>query len=154
MIAAMRDTLGTVTDTSRRESRDALSLGDRYLALLAIVLLGYALMGKGFAYLGFPPLYMGEIAFLTGIVIFLRAGTFPGALTTLPALLLVALMALVLVRTLQFFGLYGLDSVRDSVIVMYGGFAFIVIGLLLEDARRINTVLRYYRLMLVSFPAI
>jgi hypothetical protein len=43
---------------------------------------------------------------------------------------------------------------RDSAIVMYGGFAFIVIGLLLEDARRINTVLHYYNILLVSFPAI
>ena len=48
---------------SKHESRRALFEGDRYLALLAIVLLGYALMGKGFAYLGFPPLYVGEIAF-------------------------------------------------------------------------------------------
>jgi hypothetical protein len=38
--------------------------------------------------------------------------------------------------------------------VVYGCFAFIVIGLLLEDARRINTVLRYYGIMLASFPAI
>ena len=37
---------------------------------------------------------------------------------------------------------------------MYGGFALIVIGLLLEDARRIDTVLRYYNILLVSFPAI
>ena len=132
----------------------ALLEGDRYLALLAIVLLGYALMGKGFAYLGFPPLYVGEIAFLTGIVVFLRTGAFVGALATLPAVLLVALMAWVLARTLPFFGLYGFDSLRDSTIVIYGGFAFIVIGLLLEDARRINTVLRYYRIMLASFPAI
>ena len=50
--------------------------------------------------------------------------------------------------------MYGFDSLRDSAIVIYGGFAFIVIGLLLEDARRINTVLRYYSILLVSFPAI
>jgi hypothetical protein len=37
---------------------------------------------------------------------------------------------------------------------MYGGFAFIVIGLLLEDARRIDTVLRYYNILVVSLPAI
>jgi hypothetical protein len=143
-----------MTDTFKTESRGALSAGDRYLALLAIVLLGYALMGKGFAYLGFPPLYVGEIAFLTGIVVFLRTGAFVGALATLPALLLVALMAWVLACTLPFFGLYGFDSLRDSVVVVYGCFAFIVIGLLLEDARRINTVLRYYGIMLASFPAI
>ena len=143
-----------MTDTLKMNPGRALSEGDRYLALLAIVLLGYALMGKGFAYLGFPPLYVGEIAFLTGIVVFLRTGAFVGALATLPALLLVALMVWVLARTLPFFGLYGFDSLRDSVVVVYGCFAFIVIGLLLEDARRINTVLRYYGIMLASFPAI
>jgi hypothetical protein len=149
----MPDAQGTLADTLNRESRDAPSGGDLYLALLAIVLLGYALMGKGFAYLGFPPLYVGEIAFLIGIVVFLRIGAFVSMLATLPALLLVALMALVLARTLPFVGLYGFDSLRDSAIVIYGGFAFIVISLLLEDARRINVVLRYYRIMLASFPA-
>jgi hypothetical protein len=143
-----------MTDTLKIESRGALSEGDRYLALLAIVLLGYALMGKGFAYLGFPPLYVGEIALLTGIVVFFRTGAFVGALATLPTLLLVALMAWVLGLTLPFVGSYGFDSLRDSVVVVYGCFAFIVIGLLLEDARRINTALRYYGIMLASFPAI
>jgi hypothetical protein len=143
-----------MSDTPRYESRRALLAGDRYLAFLAIVLLGYAVMGKGFAYVGFPPLYVGEIAFLSGIIVFLRTGASVAALATLPAVLLVALMALVLARTLPFFGLYGFDSLRDSTVVIYGGFAFIVIGLLLEDARRINLVLRHYRIMLASLPAI
>ena len=148
------DAQGTMTDTFKREAQGALSAGDRYLALLAIVLLGYALMGKGFAYLGLPPLYVGEITLLIGIVVFLRTGALVGTLTTLPALLLVALMAWVLSRTLPFLGEYRFDAVRDSVVVIYGGFAFIVIGLLLEDARRINTVLRYYGVMLTLFPLI
>jgi hypothetical protein len=73
---------------------------------------------------------------------------------TLPAVLLVALMALVLARALPFFGSYGFDSLRDSAIVIYGGFSFIVIGLLLEDAGRINIVLRHYRIMLATVPAL
>jgi hypothetical protein len=149
----MPDMDGTLTDSLKTSSRDAVSGGDRYLALLAFVLLGYALMGKGFAYLGFPPLYVGEIALLTGIVVFLRIGAVFVSLATLPALLLVALMALALARTVPFIGSYGVDSLRDSVVVVYGWFAFIVIGLLLEDARRINTVLRYYGIMLTSLPA-
>jgi hypothetical protein len=143
-----------MSDTPRYESRRALLAGDRYLAFLAIVLLGYAVMGKGFAYVGFPPLYVGEIAFLSGIIVFLRTGASVGALATLPAVLLAALTALVLARTLPFLGLYGFDSLRDSTVVIYGGFAFIVIGLLLEDARRIDLVLRHYRIMLASLPAI
>ncbi|QWG14616.1 O-antigen ligase family protein [Bradyrhizobium sediminis] len=147
-------TQAVTTSSLKRRSRGALSEGDWYLALLAIVLLGYALMGKGFAYLGYPPLYVGEIAFLAGIVVFLRIGAFAGALATLPAVLLIALMGWVLARTLPFVGWYGFDALRDSVVVIYGCFAFFVIGLLLEDARRINTVLRYYGIMLATFPAI
>jgi hypothetical protein len=32
-------------------------------------LIGYAFIGKGFAYLGFPPIYVGEIALLTGAAV-------------------------------------------------------------------------------------
>ena len=143
-----------MSDTLRYESRRALLAGDRYLAFLAIVLLGYALMGKGFAYLGFPPLYVGEIAFLSGIIVFLGSALLSAPLATLPAVLLVALMIWVLVRTVPFVSVYGFDALRDSVIILYGGFAFIVIGLLLEDARRIDTVLRHYSSLLATFPAI
>jgi hypothetical protein len=142
-----------MTDTFKAASRRAPE-GDRYLALLAIVLLGYALMGKGFAYLGFPPLYVGEFAFLAGVIVFLRTGTWVASLSTLPSLMLVVLMVWVLARTIPFLSVYGFDALRDSTVVMYGGFAFIVIGLLLEDARRIDTVLRYYNILVVSLPAI
>ena len=79
-----------MSDTLKDLSRRTLTAGDRYLALLAIVLLGYALMGKGFAYIGFPPLYVGEIAFLTGIVVFVRSGVLVASLATLPSLVLAA----------------------------------------------------------------
>jgi hypothetical protein len=121
---------------------------------LAIVLLGYALLGKGFAYIGFPPLYIGEIAFLSGIVVYVRTGAFIASLATLPGLALVVAMMWVVARTLPFLGVYGFDALRDSVVILYGGFAFIVIGLLLEDARRIDALLRYYGASLVTFPAI
>ena len=143
-----------MTDAFKTQSRGGLSEGDRYLAFLAIALLGYALMGKGFAYLGFPPLYMGEIVFFIGAVVFLRTGALVASLATLPGLMLVALMVWVLARTIPFVSVYGFDALRDSAVVMYGGFAFIVIGLLLKDARRIDTVLRYYNILVVSLPAI
>jgi hypothetical protein len=132
-----------------------MSLGDHYLVLLSGTLVGYAMMGKGFAYLGFPPIYMGEVTALAGIVIFLWTGCFIAALTTLPSLLMAALMIWVLLRTLPFVGVYGFDALRDSVVIAYGGFAFIVMALLLEDARRINTIVRYYGAFLnIYIPAI
>jgi hypothetical protein len=126
----------------------SMDMGDRYLVLLGSVLLGYALIGKGFAYLGFPPFYVGEIAVLAGIIVFLWTGCFIAALATLPSLLLAVLLIWVLLRTLPFIGAYGLDALRDSVVVTYGGFAFIVVALLLDDARRIDTMARYYRVFL------
>lgn len=143
-----------MSDTFKAEARGALWGSDGYFALLAIALLGYALMGKGFAYLGFPPLYVGEFTFLIGAVVFLRSGVLIASLASLPSLMLVALIVWVLARTIPFVSLYGFDSLRDSAVVMYGGFALFVIGLLLADARRIDTVLRYYNIFLVSFPAI
>ena len=139
-----------ISSASRR-----MSLGDHYLVLLGGVLVGYAMMGKGFAYLGFPPIYMGEAAFLAGIVVFLRTGCFIAALTKLPSLLLAVLMIWVLLRTLPFVGVYGFDALRDSVVITYGGFAFIVMALLLEDGRRVNTIVRYYGAFLkIYIPAI
>jgi len=133
-----------MTDYAEDKPRLALNLSDVYLALLSGVLLGYALLGKGFAYLGFPPLFVGEIAFLSGIFIFIRSGCLVATLTTLPSLLLAVTMTWVLIRTLPYVSTYGFDALRDSVIIVYGGFAFIVIALLLEDSKRIETVVRYY----------
>lgn len=143
-----------MSETLKYEYRRALPVGDRYLALLSLALLGYALMGKGFAYIGVPPLYVGEVTFLLGIAVFARSGAVIASLATLPSLVLAASMTWVLARTIPFVGEYGFNALRDSVIILYGGFAFIVIGLVLEDARRIDTALRYYGTLLVSFPAI
>jgi hypothetical protein len=143
-----------MSETLKYGSRRALPEGDRYLALLAMTLLGYALMGKGFAYIGVRPLYVGEIAFLAGIAVFVRSGAWVASLATLPSLVLAATMSWVLARTIPFVNVHGVDALRDSAIILYGGFAFIVIGLVLEDARRIDSVLRYYGTLVMSFPAI
>src|SRR5258708_18912084 len=84
------------------------------------------------------------MAVLTGFIIFLRTSCLIAALATLPSLLLAAAMAWVMLRTLPFVGMHGFDALRDSVVIMYGGFAFIIIALLLEGAHRINTVVRWY----------
>jgi|SRR5579883_889106 len=130
-----------------------LLLGNRYLTFLGIVLLGYAVMGRGFAYLGFPPLYIGEIALFAGAAVFFRSRAFVASLATLPSVVLAVTMIWVMARTLPFLRAYGFDSLRDSTVITYGGFAFIVTGLLLEDARRIDVVLRLYRFMMASLPA-
>jgi hypothetical protein len=123
-------------------------LSDSYLVLLSGALLGYATLGKGFAYFGIPPIFVGEIVFLTGLIVFFRTGCLVATLSTTPSLILVVTMVWVALRTLPFVGLFGFDALRDSAVIMYGGFAFIIVALLLEDGRRVNSILRYYNIFL------
>ena len=85
-----------VSDASGPSSPGQLS--GLYLALLSCVLLGYALFGKGFAYIGAPPLFIGEAALLAGVVILLHTGCLIPALTTLPTLLLAVTMVWALAK--------------------------------------------------------
>jgi hypothetical protein len=119
--------------------------GDYYLMLLSGVLLGYALLGKGFAYFGSQPVFVGDMIFAVGLFTLLWSGCLIATLASLPSFLLAATVLWVLVRTLPFIGNYGVDALRDSVIIIYGGFTFIVAGLLLDDERRLDTIIRYYR---------
>lgn len=117
---------------------------DAYLYLLCIALAGYALLGKGFAYLGYPPLLIGEVTMVLGLVAIYLSGCGLAMLATLPSILLVALLFLVVLKTLLSFGQHGLDAVRDSVIVVYGLYAFVVIALLLEKPERLKWVVQAY----------
>lgn len=118
---------------------------DRYLIFLMCVLAGYMLAGRGFAYLGAPPLFIGEITLLLGTIVFLRLGLIMACLGTFTSLVLAAMMAWALLRTLPFIPAYGIDAPRDSVIIMYGAFSYIIMGLLLDDARRLDFLIDCYK---------
>ena len=45
-------------------------VAERWLIFLAISLLGYAVIGRGYAYAGYPPIFVGEILLLIGLVAF------------------------------------------------------------------------------------
>jgi len=120
---------------------------DLYPALLAVLLAGYAIFSKAFAYLGIGPLYVGEIVFALGLVAFVRSGCAFATLTTLPSVLLALLSGWAVIRTLPYLGQFGFDALRDSVIIVYGGFAFIVAALLLEKPERLQLVIRFLRVL-------
>ncbi len=120
------------------------SLTDWYCVLLMSVLIGYVFIGKGFAYQGVPPLLIGEATLLAGLVSYLFSGAGLAPLATGAARLLAVLMAWVVLRTLPYFGEFGMDAPRDAVVVMYGIFAFIVMALLIEKKARLNSFLAVY----------
>lgn len=118
---------------------------DRYLPILALGFAGYVVFGKSFAYLGAPPLFIGEILFALGLLAFLASGCATALLATVPAVSAALLVAWVLLRTLQGVGTYGIDALRDGAVALYAGFAFIVAALLVERPARIVQSVGYFR---------
>lgn len=95
-----------------------------FLGALGFILAGYAFLSRGFAHVGVPPVYVGELVFaiaaLSMIVTLRRA-----KLSLLHWLLLV-FMLWGLVRTVPFISRNGLDALRDGALWGYAIFAFAV----------------------------
>ncbi len=129
-------------------------IGDRFLGWLTWVLLGYAVLGRSFAYVGVNPLYVGEITLLFGLVALYYSRTFFHVVRYLPAKLLIALIAWGLITTLPHVPTYGVDALRDAVLYGYGVFTFIVAGLLIRHAERLRFLLLRYRTFAIIFVSI
>src|SRR5262245_55531552 len=121
------------------------SRADIFLAVLGLALVGYATLGKSFAYLGLPPLYVGEFVLLVGLTALIGSRAPLVAMCVgLPCQLLALLMGWVMLRTIPYIGEHGLDALRDSVIVTYGLLGLIMIAVLIEDPRRLPRVVSAY----------
>lgn len=131
-------------DTALPLGRSADDFNERYSRALVIVLLGYAILGKTFAYLGIPPLFVGEMALAGGLIALLRSGCWLAILATPASRMLIVLMGWVLYRTVPYLGPYGMDAPRDSVLALYGLFALIVVALLLEEPGRFGRAMDAY----------
>jgi len=128
-----------------------LALGRRsaraFLATLAGLLVVYAFMGKGGAYIGVAPVYVSEVVLALGLLTLLanlrrlRVGV--------TELLLVAFMAWGAARTLPYVSQYGIDAFRDAVTWGYGAFALIVAALVAR--RDILAIVRGYRWFVAAF---
>jgi hypothetical protein len=124
--------------------QQGLDLHHAYVRLLCCTLAGYALLGKSFAYVGIAPLFVGEIALGLGLCVVLRSGCRLALLATVPSLLVATLFTLVMTAALACVFEYGIDAIRDSVILLYSLFAFIVIALILEEPGRLRWILSTY----------
>jgi hypothetical protein len=120
-------------------------LASVFLGFFCFVLAGYAIGGKGFAYLGFPPLYIGEITLALGIAAALTAGNLTSAILTYPGIALALLMLWTALRTIPYWDEYRFNSLRDAVIVFYGLFAYIVASLILKWPRTLTLLTMRYK---------
>jgi O-antigen ligase len=100
------------------------------LVLLAALLVGYAFVGRPFAYVGIAPVHVGEIVLALSLLAALLTGALRLPLRYPVAWLLLAFMAFGAVRTLPYISSYGFDALRDAALWGYGLLALIVSGLL------------------------
>lgn len=157
MNASMRDRVTLPSDDARvtpRPPRPTDLLGVRiFVVALVVLLAGYMFLGRGFAHLGLPPLYLGEIV--------LGAGLLATALAVVRlrlriarswvAVLLVLFMLLGLSRTVPYVGKYGVDALRDAVLWAYGAFALFI--LVLADREWLLGAKRVFGVVVPIFAA-
>jgi hypothetical protein len=127
------------------------SLGDWYLRLHGCVLLGYALFGKWFAYLGIGRVYVGEMALAVGLIALALGGSFLKVFQTVPAWFLAGFMLWGSIRTAPYVSEYGVDALRDGAIWGYGLFAFVTAALLIGHADRLVALVARYRRFVRAF---
>lgn len=97
-------------------------LAGKYLGLLGLGLGGYAFLGRGFAYLGVPPFYVGELLLSLGLVALLIARGLGRAYRSPLFLPLVAVLLLGVASTVPHLQQYGLTALRDAAIWGYAVF--------------------------------
>lgn len=116
-----------------------------WLTVAGLVLLAYAVMGKGAGYIGLPPLFIGDLLLGAGILSLVLLGRI--VLTPLPWVLwcVAAFAAWGAVRTLPYLPTHGAEALRDAVLWGYCAFAFVWFFYIRSDIRRFIILLRYYR---------
>jgi len=127
------------------------SLGDGFLRVHGWLLLGYALLGRWFAYLGIGSLYVGEIVLALGLATVALSYSAVKVLRAPAAWLLAVFMVWGGIRTMPYIQAYGVDALRDAAIWGYGLFALIIGGLVTARPERLVTLLQRYRRFVVIF---
>lgn len=132
-------------------ARKRLRMGDRYFTWLCLVLLGYALGGRGFAYWGVNPLFIGEITLLIGVFVLLKLNVLPRLLSMRALLPLILFMLWGAVCTIPHLDAYKKDAIRDAVVWGYGTYAFIIAGILLASPLRVQKLVLNYKKFVILF---
>jgi hypothetical protein len=103
-----------------------------FLRSLLVLLSGYALVGRTFAGLGVPPVYIGEIVLVIGLLTVVANGLHFVPEHRATTYLLLAFMTWGALRTVPYLHTSGLDAVRDGVLWGYGLFALLIAPMLLR----------------------
>ena len=103
-----------------------------FLGSLGWVLAGYAFFGRSFAYLGAPPVFIGELMLAFGLAAMFASGALRFTLASVVTWSIVAFGLCGLAGTLPYLSAYGVDALRDATLWAYGAFAIAVAGCVLR----------------------
>lgn len=143
-----------LTFTPSAAVRAPASVGSRYLAVLGGCLLGYALLGRTFAYIGLPPFFIGEALLFAGLAVAAGSGRLGAAFAAWPVRLWALLFVWTLARTLPYVSTYAFDAARDAMLIGYGLYAVVVAALLLAAPDRLRDLVARYRTLVVVMLAL
>ncbi|HXG34265.1 MAG TPA: O-antigen ligase family protein [Bryobacteraceae bacterium] len=104
------------------------------LQLIGFLLVGYAFFGKAFAYLGVPPVYIGEVVLFLATILGLASRSLRQLHRSGLLYALMLLAAWCAVRTLPYVSVYGWNALRDAALWGYSLFALIVVALVRNQA--------------------
>lgn len=131
----------------------SISVSRFFLISVGILLIGYAMFNKGFAYVGVPPLFIGEV-FLGFSFFLLLAGSYSSRIFSSPLMWLIILfITWGAIRTLPYIETYGLNALRDAVVWGYAFYAVFVAGALLQG-RLVGQVPRWFSMWFPWFLVI
>lgn len=100
--------------------------GSLFLGVSGVLLAGYAFLGKGFAYVGVPPVYVGELVLCFGLCGAVMTGALLFPLRSSLGWLLLAFAAWCAIRTIPYIPTHGFDALRDAALWAYGLFAVLI----------------------------
>jgi len=118
---------------------------------LAFILLGYGVIGRGFAYLGFNPLFVGELVLGLGLIAMLSSRHMRVALSTWTGRWLVVFIAWSALMTLPYLPVYGMMALRDGVLWGYSLFGLIVASVVMAAPQIMRWMLVRYRVFVLAF---
>jgi O-antigen ligase len=125
-----------------------------WLKMLAGLLFGYMVLDRGFAHFGVPPIYVGELVLVPGILLALVPGAIMPVLRTPLGLLYIVFAVFNLACTLPYLGRYGVDTVRDAAIWIYGIFFLLAASLLIRRPKMLMRVPSVYGRFLMWYTPI
>ncbi|GJL55210.1 MAG: hypothetical protein NPIRA02_23420 [Nitrospirales bacterium] len=110
-------------------------LTEWFLGSLGVLLVGYAFFGRTFAYIGIPPLFVGEMVLGLGMLAFIAGRKIVAPIFRLPLVLLLVIYALWgCIRTIPYLETYGITALRDGVIWGYFIFSVLIVAGLYRTA--------------------